>query len=147
MSKRQAGVQQRDAIAQTIAQIGLDNLETILASYQRFAAKVDHRALLDWSIKQPLDDLLQPLFLAALVTVTQDLELGDVGRLLAQIQDGETQWAVRRDGPHGSHIDPMPDEDTARCFAATSVNASLGYSNTLMRRLIGPWTEAPDDDH
>lgn len=144
---RREGGKQADATEQVIAQIGLDNLETILASYRRFVDRVDYRALTAWQIRDPLDDLLQPLFLAALVTVTQDLELGDVGRLLAQIQGGETQWAVRRDGPHGSHIDPMPDEDTARCFAATSVNASLGYSNTLMRRLIGPWTEAPDDDH
>lgn len=143
MPERQGG-KQADAIEQVIAQIGLDNLETILASYRRFVGRVDTGKFMAWQIRDPLDDLLQPLFLAALVTITRDLELGDVGRLLAQMQGGETQWAVRRDGPHGSHIDPMPDEDTARCFAAASVNASLGYSNTLMRRLVGPWTEIDD---
>lgn len=144
MSKRQAGVQQRDAIAQTIAQIGLDNLKTILASYQRFAAKVDHRALLDWSIKQPLDDLLQPLFLAALVTITKDLELGDVGRLLAQMEGGEWEWAVRSEGPHRARIIAMPCEEDARKLGAEPFEG--GYSYTVMRRLIGPWIEAAGDE-
>lgn len=141
MPERQGG-KQADAIEQVIAQIGLDNLETILASYRRFVDRVDTGKLMAWQIRDPLDDLLQPLFLAALVTVTQDLELGDVGRLLAQMQDGETQWAVRSDGPRGSRIVAMPSEQDARKLAAEPFEGAFTY--TVMRRLIGPWTEAGD---
>lgn len=144
MPERQ-GRKQADAIEQVIAQIGLDNLETILASYRRFVDRVDYRALTAWQIRDPLDDLLQPLFLAALVTVTQDLELGDVGRLLAQMQDGEWQWAVRSDGQRGSRIVAMPSEQDARKLAEEPFEGAFTY--TTMRRLIGPWTEAPDAEH
>lgn len=142
MPERQGG-KQADAIEQVIAQIGLDNLETILASYRRFVDRVDYRALTAWQIRDPLDDLLQPLFLAALVTVTQDLEIGDVGRLLAQMQGGQWEWAVRPEGPHRrGRIVPMPSEDDARKLAAEPFEGGCTY--TVVRRLIGPWIEAAD---
>lgn len=138
MPERRGG-QRADEIERVLREVGLSNIETVLDSYRRFAEKVDYRALVDWSIKQPLDDLLQPLFLAAVVTISRDLELGDVGRALAQMDEGEWQWGVRRDGPHGSRVEPMPGEEVARHFAASTVNAEFGYTNTLMRRRIGPW--------
>lgn len=136
------GGERVDAIEQVIAEVGLANIETVLGSYRRFVEKVDYRKLVDWSVKQPLDDLLQPLFLAALVTISRELELGDVGRLLVQMESGEWEWAVRVDGPYGSRIRTVSDEADARedAAAAPSVN---GYTYTPMRRRIGPWVEVP----
>lgn len=131
-----------DEIERVIREFGLPNLEIVLASYQRFAATVDYRKLLDWSIKNPLDDLLQPLFLKAVVVISRDLELGDAARALAQADEGEWQWGVRHDSPHGSYVDPMMREDVARIAAGTSPNADDGYTNHLVRRRIGPWVEA-----
>ncbi len=138
------GDQQAGEIEQVIAQIGLDNLETVLASYRRFVDRVDTGKLMAWQIRDPLDDLLQPLFLAALVTITQDLELGDVGRMLAQVQAGEWEWAVRSDGPRGPRITPLACERDARQLIEESSGFENGRTYTPMRRLIGPWIEAPD---
>ncbi len=142
MPSRKGG-ERADAIEQVIAQVGLANIETVLDSYRRFVEKVDYRKLVDWSVRQPLDDLLQPLFLAALVTISRDLDLGGVGRLLAQMEAGEWEWAVRVDGPYGPRIRPVPDEAAAREDAAADPSVN-GYTYTPMRRRIGPWTEAGD---
>lgn len=143
---RRDGGKNADAVAEVVAQIGMDNVEAVHEVYRRFAAKVDYRALMDWSIKQPLDDLLMPLFLAAVVTITRELDLGEVGRLLAEslaAADGncEWQWAARVVGPHGTRFDTMPGEEAAREYCA-GVD-SPRYTYTVVRRRIGPWTQAP----
>lgn len=146
MPKREGGPR-ADAITEAVAQIGMDNVEAIHEVYRRFAAKVGCRQLMDWSIKQPLDDLLMPLFLAAVVTVTKELDLGEVGRLLAEslaaADDAcEWQWAARVAGPHGTRIHTMPDQEAAREYCAGAGTAE--YTYTVVHRRIGPWTQAPE---
>lgn len=143
---RRDGGQRADAIAEAVAQVGMDNAEALHEVYRAFAAKVDYRQLMDWSIKQPLDDLLMPLFLAAVVTITRELDLGEVGRLLAQaLAAGDEncvfKWAARVTGPHGTRIHTMPDEDAAREYCAGASTAD--YTYTPVCRRIGPWTQVP----
>lgn len=139
------GGESADAIEQVIAEVGLANIETVLGSYRKFVEKVDYRRLVDWSVKQPLDDLLQPLFLAALVTISRDLELGEVGRLLAQMEAGEWEWGVRFDGTRGIRYIPMADEDKARAYCRDPEHPESDHRYTPTRRRIGPWVEAPTD--
>jgi len=144
---RRDGGRSADAIEQVVAQIGMDNVEAILEVYRKFVAKVDYGKLMAWSIRDPLDDLLQPLFLAAVVTVTKELDLGEVGRLLAEALAAadsgcDWEWAARVVGPQRTRFDTMPDEDAAREYCG-GVD-SPGYTYTPVRRRIGPWTDAPD---
>ena len=74
--------------------------------------------------------------------------LGDFTEAMLAVFNGqvaETQWAVRRSGPHGSNDQSMPDEETARYFAAGETNAEYGYSSMLMRRRVGRWIEVTED--
>lgn len=68
--------QDNDATAEVITQFGQDNLAAILEVYRAFADSIDYRKVVDWSIKQPLDDLLLPLFLRAVVEIAGRLDLG-----------------------------------------------------------------------
>ncbi len=72
-----AALRARDAAtAEAIARFGEDNLEAILEVYRAFADRVDYRELVSWTLKDPLEDLLLPLFLRALVEITKTLDLG-----------------------------------------------------------------------
>jgi len=71
------------ATAEVIARFGQDNLETILEVYRAFADRVDYRALMAWTIKDPLEDLLLPVFLRALIEITSGLRLGELAQELA----------------------------------------------------------------
>lgn len=131
-----------DPFAEVKARFGQENLEAILETYRQFADKVDYRALMTWTIKRPLEELLQPLFLAALVVITKGLRLGELAKQLdGPFEGGETEWAVRFDGVRVTRYLDMPNEEDARsCAASTSPENANRY--TVVRRLIGPWTDA-----
>lgn len=80
-----------DPFAEIKARFGPENLETILETYRRFADKVDYRKLVAWTMKDPVEDLLQPLFLAALVVITRELDLGAVAAELQDSRSAEAQ--------------------------------------------------------
>lgn len=74
------------ATAEVIARFGQDNLEAILEVYRAFTDRVDYRALMTWTIKEPLEDLLLPVFLRALIEITKGLRLGELAQELEAAQ-------------------------------------------------------------
>lgn len=130
------------ATAEVVARFGHGNLEAILDVYRAFAGRVDYRELVSWTLKDPLEDLLLPVFLRALVEITKTLDLGELAGRLKVYEAGEWEWGVRSDGPHGSRVSPAADEHDARNYA--SGPAETGRTYTVVRRRIGPWTEVPE---
>lgn len=143
MPSRKGG-ERTDAIERVIAEVGLANIETVLDSYRRFAEKVDYRKLMDWSVKQPLDDLLQPLFLAALVTISRDLELSELAEEMKAPGVGEWEWGVRFDATRGTRFIPMADEGEARAYCRDPEHPESDHRYRPVRRRIGAWVEAAD---
>lgn len=74
------------ATAEVVARFGQDNLEAILEVYRAFANRVDYRALMAWTMREPLEDLLMPVFLRALIEITKGLRLGELAQELAAAQ-------------------------------------------------------------
>jgi len=133
-----------DPFAEIKAQFGPENLETVLGTYRKFADRVDYRALVSWTMKQPIEDLLQPLFLAALVVITRELDLGQIAQELAGAEVGDRpgwswQWGVRTDGPARTRCGAMANEECARAYCEPPQEGD--YTHTPVRRAIGPWTE------
>jgi len=77
--------------AEIKAQFGPENLETVLGTYRAFADKVDSRALVSWTMKQPIEELLMPLFLAALIVIARELDLGAVAADLQAAKAAEVE--------------------------------------------------------
>jgi hypothetical protein len=70
-----------------LAEFGRENIETLAEVYAAFVDRVDTRALLTWRLPDGLDDLLLPLFTAALVAITKDLRLGEFACIKATASD------------------------------------------------------------
>jgi len=135
------------ATAEVVARFGQDNLEAILEVYRAFADRVDYRALMTWTIKEPLEDLLLPVFLRALIEITRGLRLGELAQELAASESGNRpgwswQWGVRAAGPASTRCGAMADEDCARAYCEPPQEGDCTY--TPVRRAIGPWTEVSD---
>ena len=123
--------------------IGSENWATLEDVIREVFKRVGPRVL-QWRVAWGIEPLIGLVVLHTCVVTAREMRLGELAEELKAAQAGEWEWAVRRSGPHGSHVDPMPDEDTARYFAASQVNAHLGYTNTVVRRRIGPWMEASE---
>ena len=131
--------------AEALTQFGQENLEEILGTYKQFADRVDYRKLIAWTMRDSVEDLLQPLFIAALITITKELRLGELAAELEATEPagpGDWEWAVRTRSSRGERIAVMLDEAAARDYADPPVSGLYAY--TVMRRWIGQWEVAPD---
>jgi hypothetical protein len=125
-----------DPFAEVKARFGQENLEAVLETYRAFANKVDYRKLIGWTMKQPVEDLLQPLFLAALVVITKELDLGSVAAELEAARSAspeppdvaESLAATVRDLQ--AHIEVRADEIAGPLITATQQRAAERIAET-----------------
>lgn len=145
MPKRAGDIAAEQA-AEVRAQFGEENLEAVHDSYRRFADEVDVKRMLAWSIKEPLDDLLMPLFLAAVVTIARDLRLGE---LAAGSEPPRVEWANRLELPDGHselhEVGPVREGGGERMARQ---RMQYAWYTALLKRTVtyGPWVEVPVEE-
>jgi hypothetical protein len=131
---------------ETLAYFGRENLEVLGDVYQVFVADVDTKALLAWTIRDPLDDLLLPLFRAALVAITKDLRLGELAGQTT-VTGGKTEWSwrVRSTSGPGQFDGPIVTEEEARRkVREANAGAEGPWISVVLKRTVAEWTEVHD---
>lgn len=100
------GDREHEAAEEVIAQFGRENLEAILDTYRAFVEHVDTKALLAWTIRDGIDDLLMPVFRAALLAIIKDLRLREISEQLAACPAPTPQCGATIIGLFGGTVGP-----------------------------------------
>jgi hypothetical protein len=131
-----ASLRDRDAAtAEVLARFGEENLTVVLEVYRRFRDKVDVRKLMDWSIKEPLDKLLQPVFLAAAVVITEDLGLAELTELLRAAQE------------QARELEPQPEPTELAGSLASTARDLDGHIERRAQQIAGPRIAAAEQEY
>lgn len=120
-----------------VEQFGEENLAAIVEVYREFAASIDYRALMNWSVKQPLEDLLMPLFVRAVAKAVGALRLGEVQAELEVARSVRLEWASIRGAVNPEVHTP------ARTVAYLKAH---GWVKDWERRGGEDWHDQPDRD-
>lgn len=73
-----------------------ENLATVADIYKQVVDRLDCRALMNWKICEPLEDLVGPIVLHAMIVCAREMRLGELRGLLDRQGGGTIQAAYRR---------------------------------------------------